>query len=398
MKIVWLLPYPPLPVTTGGRRRVKNLISRLSGNHEIILVAYHRGEPEHIIKELEGLVSSVHLIERRPTRSPWNPLLWAMSPWPFMVVANSFNSRMVDTLRHVVKTEKPDLVHCEHFHMWRSLTQAKTTHWPPVLLSQQGLEFLVTERFLRVHHSPLRWAGLRIELAKAKRYETQACHQADGLILVSEKDRELLARVHPLPLCWIVRNGVDLKSFKPVVKHHASNPTILFVGTFSFFGNRDALTYIIKEILPEVRRQQPGVVLQVIGERAPRINIPGVEILGAVDDLHPFLQQATLLLAPLRTGSGTKLKILEAMACGLPFVTSSIGIEGIHGAEKAGLVADDTQGLIDAVLGILREPGLGQEMGKQGRRIVEQGYSWDSSARDLESAWQELMLTQASRG
>ncbi len=391
MRVVWLLPYLPLPVTTGGRRRVSNLLKRLSCKHEISLVAYHRGESDEIVQTVRDMVERLYLIKRRPTRSARNFLLWAAGPWPFMAVANGFCGSMVDALREAVAESKPDIIQCEHFHMWQILSSARKEEWPPVLLAEQGVEFLVTQRFLKAKHSVFNRIGLWIELVKARTWEKKVFLAADGVAVVSHGDKELISEYAPSVETWVVDNGVDLDEFTPPKDEgRRERNTLLFVGTFSFFGNRDALRYICTEILPEVRRRRPGTILKVIGERPPQIEADGVELLGAVDRVVPFLRQASLLLAPLRTGSGTKLKIIEAMACGLPFVTTDLGMEGLEGASGAGIVASRTDELIEACLRVLEDKSVASRLGEKGRRVAEADYSWDKSAAALETAWKEI--------
>ena len=389
VRILWILPYPPLPVTTGGRRRVFSLLKELSDRHEIAIVAYRRGDPPETEHENRKYCSDFRLESRRSTRHPLNLVSWIFGDLPFMVIANKPTRDMIMTLKTAVSEFRPDIVHCEHFHMWESVSRARDDTWPPVILSQQGIEYVVTQRYLDITKNPAKRIALSVELKKARSYEINVCREADTVILVSDRDRELLHECCSVKRVRVVPNGVDPAYFKPRIGNKPRKPVLLFIGTFSFFGNRDALRYSVFELLPRIRERFPETVLRVIGERPPDIRAPGVEILGRIPDIRPHLQESSLLIAPLRTGSGTKLKILEAMACELPFVATSIGAEGIRDVEKAGLVADDTEGLIEAVYALLDAPGVGDERGRAGRRIVEQNYTWAISARKLESVWLE---------
>ena len=389
MRILWVLPYPPLPVTTGGRRRVFGLLKQLSMRHEIAVVAYRRGERPDIEERIGEFCTSLRLIPRRPTRHPLNLIAWIFGNLPFMVIANRPTRDMITALRDTVRTFNPDIIHCEHFYMWESVSHARDETWPPVLLAQQGIEHVVTQRYLDILKNPAKRIALNYELRRARSYELNVCREADTVTLVSDRDRELLQECCAVERIRIVPNGVDIEYFTPANRNRIRKPVLLFVGTFSFFGNRDALRYSAFDLLPRIRERFPDTILRVVGERPPDIAAPGVEILGRIPDVRPHLQDASLLLAPLRTGSGTKLKILEAMACEVPFVATSIGAEGIRDADKAGLVADDPKGLIEAVCRIIENPLLGDSYGQAGRDIVRQYYTWENSAKNLESAWLE---------
>jgi glycosyltransferase involved in cell wall biosynthesis len=308
-----------------------------------------------------------------------------------MAAANGFNRRMVNTIAAVVTKTRPDIIHCEHFYMWQAVSSALSKNHPPVLLAEQGVEFLVTERFMRAAPTLLQRLGFWLELNKAKKWEKEACMAADGVAVVSEDDRTALLKHVPGLRTWVVENGVDSAVFSPPMSHDERDKnTVLFVGTFSFFGNRDALRYICSDIFPAVRRRVPGAVLKVIGERPPHIALDGVELLGTVPDVVPYLQSARVLLAPLRTGSGTKLKLLEAMSCGLPFVTTDFGMEGLSDGASAGLVAHVAKDIIEATVQLLTDDELARDLGRHGRRIAESRYSWERSAQALERVWEEM--------
>ncbi len=394
MRVIWVSPYPPFPVTTGGRRRVASLLQRLAPRHQITFLAYDRGDDPAACAASRFLVPDLHLVPRRPTRSLVNAALWAVGPWPFMAVANGFNWAMIRSLRRLARRVRPHVIHCEHFHLWGVVSAAREEGWPPVVVSEQGVEFLVTERFASIPRSlPLR-LGLRLELAKARRWETKVCRQATRVIAVSPHDAALLGAFVPREKIAVVENGVDVSEFSPDPRGlDPESRMMLFIGTFSFFGNRDSLRYLATEILPRVRDACPDAWVLVVGEDPPRIDDPAIRCVGTVSDVVPHVRKARMLLAPLRTGSGTKLKILEAMACGIPFVTTSVGAEGIRGAQEAGIIADDTDGLVSGAIRLLTDLELARRLGARGRQIVEDAYSWDVSASALERVWHEAVAT-----
>jgi len=235
MRILWILPYPPLPVTTGGRRRVFSLLKELSTRHKIAVVAYRRGEQPDIEEKIGGFCSSLRLIPRRPTRHPRNLITWIFGNLPFMVIANRPTRDMIAVLRDTVRMFNPDIVHCEHFHMWESVSRARDDTWPPVLLAQQGIEYLVTQRYLDILKNPAKRIALNYELRRARSYELNVCREADTVTLVSDRDRELLQECCAVERIRIVPNGVDIEYFTPANRNRIRKPVLLFVGTFSFF-------------------------------------------------------------------------------------------------------------------------------------------------------------------
>jgi glycosyltransferase involved in cell wall biosynthesis len=169
-----------------------------------------------------------------------------------------------------------------------------------------------------------------------------------------------------------------------------------------FDPNVHAAHLLVDTILPRVRRSNPEVTLWLVGRRPDpsvlRLARPGVVVTGEVPDMLPYLHKATVYVAPLRTGAGTRTKLLEAMAAGLPIVTTRIGLEGIDAEDgREVIVADEPESMADAVVRLLRQPWQRHDMGGAARRLAEKRYDWDRCLTPLAAMYGDLLAPKAVR-
>lgn len=220
--------------------------------------------------------------------------------------------------------------------------------------------------------------------------------EADLIWTVSDKERqELLGHTPDLPV-FLAPGGVDCDAIQPLPPPDESSKEILSVGSLQYLPNVDGAQFMSNEVMPEILKLCPEAVLQIVGrgpdERTLRLhNPPSFNVVGEVDELEPWYRKCRLSIVPLRSGGGTRLKILEAMAYGRPVVSTSIGAEGIdweHG--KNILIADTPQELAEAVALILSSPDVAHSIAAEGRKLVEERYAWKSIADILYDGYVRL--------
>jgi glycosyltransferase involved in cell wall biosynthesis len=239
--------------------------------------------------------------------------------------------------------------------------------------------------------SPVDWMRLF-------RYELRVSRRVDQIHVMSETDGEYLSRFLPADTKTIrvVPNAVDLDHYTVPPPAGRASRQILFVGNFGSMPNVDALDYLMQDIWPTVRRRVPDAELVIVGAKpGPGVmqyhGRAGVTVIGPVSDTASYYQACTMLVAPIRAGSGTRLKILEAFACGTPVVSTTLGAEGIEGKPREHfLIADKAAAFADAVCELLENPALCARLGASGRLLAEQRYGWDVSAAAALTAYAEL--------
>ncbi len=221
---------------------------------------------------------------------------------------------------------------------------------------------------------------------RAKEYEVRALREADATLVTSEVDRamifdelpDLADRIRVLP------NTVDVERF-PDLSTSEGSGDVVFVGNFAYRPNQEAARLIAEQIAPRL----PRVRFVLVGGNPPPLpgKPPNVIVAGYVPDLNPLLEAASVCIAPLRDGSGTRLKILTYLASGKAVVATSKAVEGLEVTDGTHLILrDDTARFAEAVESLLRDPAARRELGRNGRRLVREHYDWRVQVRGLE-AW-----------
>ena len=393
MKILFLTPQAPYPPRQGAALRNYHLLRHCASKHEVHLLTClpHQtkewSEPElsNICSRVEGFHQSerplhVRLISSFASTSP-DMALRLEQEWPHA------------TLQQMLVEESYDLVQVEGLEMapygFRVLSAFADR--PPVVFDAHNAEYLLQKRAALMDARSLdRWhaAGYSIlQWRKLYHYEKAFCQAVDGIICVSEPDRRALSSLAPQTPIVSVPNGIEISRYEPGPLAATSPPLLVFTGKMDYRPNVDAMLWFGLKVFPRIRRQM-DVRLQIVGmDPHPRLDrlrtIAGVDLTGAVDDVVPYIRGASVYLTPMRVGGGTRFKVLEAMACAKPVVSTSLGVEGIPLRDGKHLyIADDEQSFADAVLSLLRDQDAGgrrsRALGMAGRSFVEERFTWDT--------------------
>lgn len=392
MKILMLTPYLPFPLYSGGQIRSYNLLKNLSKKHQITLFSFIRSDKEKIyIPELKKFCFKVKVFKRRQAWDIRNILIAAFSPYPFLVAI--YLSR---TLKQTIKTElltgNYDLIHAETFYVLPNLPKNIAV---PTLLVEQTIEYLVYQKFVETTKLWLIKPLLYLDVIKIKLWERYFWNRANSLAAMSVSDKNMMiAQTKRQTNLDVVANGVDVDFFALGEKNLTSKPTVLFVGNFKWLPNKDAAKFLAKSIWPLIKQSIPQAQLWIVGRNpTPDIlalnQINGVSILSDVADIRQVLRQAWVLLAPIRNGRGTKYKVLEAMASGLPVVTTQLGIEGVD-YQNSVLIAESATGLAKKTLAILTDKKLSQQLAQKAQKLVYSRYNWSVISNHLDSIYLKL--------
>jgi len=393
MKILMLTPYLPYPPHSGGQTRSFNLIKQLGLKHKITLFSFIREENEkRYQKNLTPYCEKVRLFKRRKAWSLFNIFLAGFSFYPFLV--SIYRSREVQkAIAQALKEDNYDLIHVETFYLMPNLPQTET----PILLVDQTIEYQVYQHFVEslpkimFFIKPFFW----IDVAKLKFWETHYWKKANMMVAVSQEDKRLMQSfIKDLPV-KIVPNGVDEKYFGKKVSRKAKKPTILFgIANFKWMQNKEGAKILIDRVWPSIKKQIPEAKLWIIGRHAPEFLSwlkPNDILVQEAKEPRRIYQQAWVLAAPMRSGGGSRTKFFEAMASGLPIVTTPQGIEGIEAKEEREIfVSNDLQELAKKAIRLLEDRDLAERVGIRARELVKKKYSWDKSAQELDRVYQEV--------
>jgi sugar transferase (PEP-CTERM/EpsH1 system associated) len=374
------LPYPP---NRGDRLRAFHIIEHLAADHELTLASFlsHEGQRQHVAPLAQ--YCRVHTVSQGPLRSAAAVAgnAWRRAPFQALYYRSRAMRRLVDELLASTPFD------AAYVHLFR---MAPYLAGHPELYRVVDLTDAISKEVgLSLPYRSAAWRLLyRLEGPRIARYECQVARTFEEAWLISEADRRHLAAACPGANLQVVPNGVDTDHFRPTGAA-AEAQGLIFVGHMGVPHNVDAAEYLVGQILPLVRRQVPDVRLSIVGaDPAPAVQRlgrePGVTVTGFVPDLNDYLNRAAVFLAPLRFAAGVQNKVLEAMAAGRPVVTTSVINAGLGAtAGRDLLVADDAPAAAAAVLRLLGDRSLGEQMGQAGRRFLQEGYSWQHAVRRM---------------
>lgn len=387
MKILFLSPLLPWPLYSGGQIRVFHLLKILSQKHQVNLIAFTRNDKEtKYLNDVRKVCDNVEIILRK--NKPWTlstliKTLFSTKPLLMNLYHNDID--LTDLINWT------DLIWCECFYLNDMInTIYKSNKFTKkFILGEENIEYLAYERYF---DSLIWWKRIvlflpvKLDLLKMKFWEKRIWRQTKKIAVASIKDKTVIEKEIGRNNIAVIANGVNIENYN--FKKINIDSTILFVGNFKWFQNQQAVEWLVKEIFPKIKKEIPEVKLMIVGKNQPnwikdfrKIGIFGEENL---EDIREAYIMASVFLAPLKSGSGTKYKLLEAMASGVPVVTTSMGFEGFEGFEEAMIVKEKTEDLVKATIDILQNSQKYEEMRQRARQMIEKDFDWKIIAGKLE--------------
>ncbi|HXD75462.1 MAG TPA: glycosyltransferase [Vicinamibacterales bacterium] len=411
MRILWLKSDLLLPLDKGGRLRTWHLMRHLAKRHDITYMSFAGNGQEREIEGMREVAKDVVTVKRsdpakRSVLFYMDAARYLADPLPYAIAkyrSAAYKSALAALLR-----ERPfDVIVCDF--LVPAVNLPKTLPCPAVIFTH-NVEAEIWRRHADTKSSvPSRWL-YRLQHKRMLRFEDETLQRFDGMLAVSDADRDTIARLYPDAAkkpAWVVRTGVDTEYFQPNAEREPLNtepvnlePRLVFTGSMDWLPNEDAMKYFCADILPLIRAQVPGVRLSIVG-RAPTPAVRAlagdhIEVTGTVDDVRPYMHKAAVYVVPLRIGGGTRLKIFEAMAMGKAVVSTTVGAEGLPVTDGTdAVIADDPQAFAAAVVRLLRDDSQRRAIETAARDLVVRHYDWSAVAGELDEA---LRVTAALAG
>jgi glycosyltransferase involved in cell wall biosynthesis len=401
LRILWVKVGGLWPPTTGGRLRSLHMIAELSQRHRVCLLTtrHPADEPASLRTRLAACERVESLPYTLPKQGSARFALAVARSWASPYPADLWRWRIPAVRARIRERMRAGLDLCvADFLVAMPNLPIRTS--PPVVLFEHNVEYMIWKRLHEVEGRPWRRSLLALEWRKMRQYEAKACARADLTVAVSEADRALLADNAPGADIRAIGTGVDTAYFHPngAVETPA---TLVFTGSMDWYPNEDAIMYFIAAILPELRREVPGLSLAVVGrDPSDRLRAAcaaaGVRVTGTVADIRPYVAEAAVYVVPLRIGGGTRLKIFEALAMGKAVVATQVGAEGLPIVSgQHFLQADSPADFARAVVTLLKDAAHRHALGMAGRRLVEERYSWTQVTRQFEAHCEEVVARHA---
>ncbi len=401
-RILLLTPQLPYPPQQGTSLRNFHLLRALAQRHHVTLLSFaerDRAADTARLAELARVLPPIAVPERT-TGQRLRGLLTSRAP---DMARRLHSAALAAALADALRDEVFDVVQIEGIELaWTMPLIRETAPGTRIVLDCHNAETELQRRALRAdRRQPRRWPAAvysAAQVGRLARFEREALRAADAIIAVSEEDRrQLMALAEPAKPIAVIPNVVAVDDYQwagPVPDEARFD--IVFTGKMDYRPNVDGVLWFAEAIWPLVRQARPATTWAIVGQRphtrlAALGDAPGITLTGRVDQVQPYLAGAGVYVLPLRIGSGTRLKLIEAMAAGCAVVSTTIGAEGFAlESGREAIVADTPEAFAAAVRALLDDPARRVALGEQARVFAAQ-YDWQRVGPLLDGVYDELL-------
>lgn len=390
-----LTPYVPYPPSSGGQIRTLNLLKYLSQNHQITLVALYKEDNEKkYVTHLKQYCQKIYLSRR--AAKPWqinNIFKTIFSNLPFLTVRN-YSQEACEITKMLIQKDKFDVIHAETFYIMPHIPK---THIP-ILLVEQTIEYKVYEHFINSLPLLIR-LPLFFDIVKLKYWEQYYWKKAKIVATVSAADQEIIKKIDSKIKTVVIPNGAGEEMMvKKLTTKNLKKPVVIFQGNFNWLQNIEAANYLVKEINPKLKKLLPNASVIISGQNTTKINHlknKGVKIIDNPPDdtktIKEIFKEASVFIAPIFGPGGTRLKILAAMAAGIPVVATPTGVEGLALKNNFHiLIAKNPKEFVEKISLIVCQSKLYQKIRNNAYQLIKEKYNWQKIAQKLEMVYHEI--------
>lgn len=404
MKILIISHFIPYPPHGGSMQRNFNLLREASKTNEIYLLTFTQKkllpDEKKLNESVEALKKYSKYLKVFEIPTDYNKIKWYLllflnlfSFIPYSVWR--FKSRAIaKEIKKQLENNRFDIIQIDTIALTQYVNFA--CDLPKILVHQNVESSLLLRRSLN-EKNPLTKIYLYLQARKLRNYERKAAGKFDVNITVSELDREELEGfvTGTNTKFEVIPNGTDIEFFIPKSKTDSSN--LIFTGGMTWYPNKDAMLYFCSEVYPLIKEKMPDVEMDVIGGfPPPRLQKiageePSIKLHGYVNDVRNYIHQAAVYVVPIRVGGGTRLKVLDAFACGKAVVSTSVGCEGLEVTPRENiLIGDSPSEFANQVVNLLKDERLRMKLGASARKLVMEKYSWEKIGQIQNSIYERL--------
>jgi glycosyltransferase involved in cell wall biosynthesis len=401
LKVLWIARTCPYPANDGEKLRVFNLLKAVAQQHDLTIVyRVMAADEKQGAAELDRFCTGgAHGIEVPRPQGLLGKLRWLLpfvfSRYPIALCTVYFQP-IRQRLAELAARERFDVVQVEHSSLDIYLDHVQFPSRPATVLTLHNIDYVRNERVLqntpfgpaRLYH----WFNQR----RFKTWELKAISRYDRVIAMSDIDRGILLKDLPDLPVDVVPNGVDARAIAYQPAPEASE-TVIFVASMDSEANHDGAMFFVRDIWPLVKAARPSAVLKLVGrgpnpELQAQHNGRDIIVTGKVADVLGYYREAGVAVVPLRSGGGTRLKILEAMAAGAAVVSTTVGCEGLDVSDGQDiLIQDEPRSFADAVLRLLGDLTGRRALQQAARHLVETRYDWTLIGQQQDRVYSEAL-------
>jgi polysaccharide biosynthesis protein PslH len=393
MRILFLSPRQAFPARSGAKLREYHFLRALGASADLTYLYFADPGADPLTTSDLPFCKEIVAVPKPPAYGLGNNLRGIFGPWPLPIL-NYTSPEMSAAAARLTSSGKFDIVHLDSIHMIRYAPPAAR-----VIYNWHNIESEAMRRYGSSAASTPRRLYAKLTAKKLEKLERRILYSAFGHIVCSQRESDQLLQIAPAARLAVIENGVDTGYFAEAQTTPAERSKIVFVGAMDYFPNSDAAIHFASEIWPAVRHRLPAAELVIVGANpGPAVQalatLPGVSVTGTVPDVRPFYRDALAAVVPLRTGGGTRLKILEAMAAGVPVVSTPLGAEGLpvtHNANVLLVEPSDATGWAERLTSLADSPARRAELTQSAHQLVRTRYDWDYLGAKLRETYQSWL-------
>jgi len=397
LRILQLVPRFPFPADDGGKIGIANIIKEFSKqNAQVTLFSLGDEDiPQEAIAEAKQYADLV--LVKHNTSNTKKRIVKSLLFNHSIYIQKHSSLKVKKKLKELLKTKKFDIIHSDHTCMAPLALYAKKIQSIPIGLRLHNIEWLIWKRYADnlSFFSPKRFY-IEYQASLLKDAEKRLISKMDINFAITENDMQQALKLSPKANIIVASAGVNSDEWKPDDNIERNPSELILATTYRWIHNVDALKWFIAKVLPIVKNEISDVKLTLIGKNPPQwlnsFEHLGINTLGYVDKVQPYLNRANIYIAPLFVGGGIRIKILEAMAMELPVVATSVSAEGINANEENGLyIADNVSEFAETIINLFSDENTTRLAGKKAREFVQQNFSWKKNVGIMLDEYRKLL-------
>ncbi|TAL69852.1 MAG: glycosyltransferase [Bacteroidetes bacterium] len=398
LRILQLAPRFPFPPDDGGKIGIANILKEFSNQGaDVTFFSFYDYNWNKITRDAndEGkLYADLKLLKHSTKNTPYR-IIKSIIYNHSVYIEKHIDNKIKTYISGLIMEKDFDVVHADHSCMGKLALFVKNKLNIPAGLRLHNIEWTIWKRYAEniKGFSPKKMY-VEQQAYYLRKEEKKIYSEMDVCFPITEPDKERAIELFPEGNYIVAGAGVNIDEWNPKQNEKRDSNQLILATTYQWRHNVDAVRWFIEEIMPELRKEIPGTTLTLIGKDQPKwlsnyTNL-GVNPIGYVDKVQPYLNKASVYIAPLFVGGGIRIKILEAMAMELPVVATPLAVEGINAKLEDGiLLSEDIEGFVKNIIFLMKNPSYTRGLGKSARKYVAREFSWKKNV--------ELMLDEYKR-
>ena len=395
MKILLLCNKSPFPPKEGGPMAMHAILTGLiDAGHQVKILTFSSNKfpasdlPEALSKDIETVAINLKI-------NPFEAFLNLFSKKSLHVV-RFIKKEMTQKLIALLSAETFDIVQLESVFMTSYIDVIRKHSGAKIILRAHNVESLIWDRMMHRHKNPVKKRYLRLLGKRLRNYEMNILNRVDGIVPISKVDLDYFVGFGCQTPMISIPFSINTEKFQDATFGTPEPASFFHIGSMDWMPNLEGIRWFLEFIWSSIYEKNPQATFYLAGRNMPewlkRLQCPGVVIVGEVADAHEFIRSKTVLVVPLLSGSGIRIKIIEGMACMRPVLTTSIGAEGItYTNEKDIMIADTHNAFIEKAQKLIDSPALCEEIGKAAHHLIMNNYDTKKIIADLTGFYQSCI-------